>query len=592
MGGANAEFIRRVKGAANAIAGREQGPKPRQVRVVRSVAVIDNGNVVGSASHPLAPDTAAIVSAAGVPTGPDTTAPTAPATSTGVDSAAAHTPARQPARTPARRPATQNVDGTNVTHRRRSPATTVHTDNQDRQQVPWTAIAVGGGSVLLAAAYLLKGGAGAPVASPTGSFEPSGSPSGAPRTDGPSTSPSIAPSTSPSVAPSKEPSASPSSENLFPTTREAVVASLGGNINPDFVMRGYSNGKADGTWQIETFPLLAGVHADGNGDYVDANGNVLTDRAKIYDFSAKPQWINSLTLTVPGAYLFARSGGDVPSGQQANRSRFDGTINSTITGAFEQAALIPTEDCNPTDAAWRDAVNNFTWNSDVQKGIVKVDWFNPETNQLQQIDGRMVTAYAKAGIDIASLIQEMPANYPITPDQAASDTGGGTKAANWTLDAKTANWGYEGFEFASGISYDAKRGVHTDSKGNVITDLAKIYNYNRYDVSTWPTSMTAANIPNTYTFMRTGGASGDRPNTSWYGFGKAEVKLNKPGFEQAAIVLIPATPGCTSIEAVAKVMAPDVILAARNTAITVEAWTGQDWVNVPAAAAASASLPN
>jgi hypothetical protein len=493
------------------------------------------------------------------------------------DTAAAKVPAKRPARTTARKTATNNADNKAhaSTHRRQdtdADDAEKNKESNDQNHNRLLPMSILGGSTLIGAGLLavaLSRGGTAPIASAfaTGSEGPSSIPTDAKT------------STAPSIA------ASQGTEKAFPTTKEAVIATLGGNINPDFVMKGYTEGKANGTWQIEAFPLLDGVHSDGNGDFVDASGNVLTDPNKVYNFSAKPQWINSLSLTIPRAYLFARSGGDVPVGQQANISRFDGTLNSTITGAFEQAALIPNLDCDPATAAWRDAVNNYTWNGDAQKGTVKIEWYNPETKQLQQIDGRMITAYSKAGIDIAKLIQEMPGNYPITPDQAAGDTGGTTKAANWTLDAKTGNWTYEGFQLASGIIYDAKKGVHTDSKGNVITDLAKIFDYSKYDVNTWPTSMTAVNIPNTYTFMRTGGASEDQPNTSWYGFGNATITLKGHGIEQATIILIPATPVCTSIEAVARKMAPDAISAARNTGITVEVWDGKNWVIVPAAAA-------
>jgi hypothetical protein len=463
---------------------------------------------------------------------------------------------------------------------------------QRRDRNPWIPASIALAGVLITSglvAVAVRGNDGT-TASASGSNEPSGSPSGAPRTDGPSTSPSIAPS----IAASVEPSQSNGPENTFPTTREALVAALGGNVNPDFVMKGYSDGKPNGTWQIEAFPLLDGVTANANGDYVDANGNVLTDPGKVYKFSAKPQWINSLTLTIPRSYLFARSGGDVPSGQQANISRFDGTMNSTMTGAFEQAALIPTADCDPATAAWRDATNNFTWNGDAQKGTIKVEWFNPETNKLQQIDGRMVAAYSKAGIDIASLIQEMPANYPITPDQAASDTGGSTSPSKWTLDAKNGTWTYEGFAFALNISYDANRGVHTDRKGNVITDLTTIFGkFDKYDVNTWPTSMTAANIQNTYTFMRTGGASQDQANTSWYSNDKtAVVTLKGHGFEQAAIILIPPAAGCSTQETVIEAMVKDAIISSRNPNITTLLWDGKDWINPSVASPTATASPS
>ena len=84
--------------------------------------------------------------------------------------------------------------------------------------------------------------------------------------------------------------------------------------------------------------------------------------------------------------------------------------------------------------------------------------------------------------------------------------------------------------------------------------------------------------------MRTGGASKDQANTSWYGKDKtAVVTLKNHGIEQAAIILIPPVVGCSTQDAVLKAMVKDTVLSARNTDITVKVWDGTNWITVPAA---------
>ncbi|MCL6096372.1 MAG: hypothetical protein M1444_01655 [Patescibacteria group bacterium] len=406
----------------------------------------------------------------------------------------------------------------------------------------------------------------------------------------PSSAPASAPAASASTS-AEAPANLPVVPELPKTLAEArntLIASLGGNINPDMISLGVKrdgsgnvvmqDGKpvSDGTIQIEAFPLKAGVKFDGT-NYIDSKGNPVYKQEEIYDFTQKPEWINRFTLNLDGVYIFARIGGLTPKGQenQANISRFVGTKDVTIKAPIEQMAIILATEC-PTDtatAAWRDAVGNFAWNRDAQNGTVKIEWYNAQTQKLELLDGRTITALAKVGRDL-SILSELSAGYPITPDQAAKATGGTTGPEQWFLDPITGVWTYEGFGLNNGVRFDAKSGVFRNKRGDVLTDPSKIFNFDRYDLNTWPTTMTAADTQSAYTFFRTGGGSKDQPNTSWYGFPNATVSLQRPGIEQAAII---PPMGCLTLDAVRNAAAADANGAARNNAITVMLWDGSQF---------------
>jgi len=365
------------------------------------------------------------------------------------------------------------------------------------------------------------------------------------------------PTFEPTAGPTRAPETAKPLNGEFPKTRDEVVSALGGNINPDFVMKGYSDGKENGTWQIEAFPLRDGVHADANGNYIDGNGNILTNASKVYNFSETPLWITDVTLNTDNAYLFARTGGKTPAGQEnsKNTSRFVGTKGARITAPLEQLALIPSNDCVPSTAAFRDGANNFTWNKDAQNGTVKIEWYNPNTQKFEQLDGRTLIALARAGKDL-SVVSRMPENYPLTPDQAAKATGGTTRAEQWFIDPKSGTWTYEGFGLNNGVRFDSNNGVFKDANGRVVTDPSKIFNFADYNVNNWPTTMKASGGKDQYTFIRTGNNSQDQANTSWYVRDGLVVTLNGHGFEQAAIIIV-YNPGCTSEESVKAAMAED-----------------------------------
>jgi hypothetical protein len=549
----------RVGGAARGLADRMPRrhaaaavePEDSQLVVVKRRTRTTDTTVVPSWAKNMLPQTDSMSIA---PSTDKSAATKAPIKKKSPDTTPASKPATQPAKpdTKKARPTTTNksvdndsvVIGTTRIDTYRS-GNTVRRRNSNHH-VNWTAVsglAIAGAVGLLA----LRTGNNTGVASATNTEGPTGSPTAEP-------TPTSTATTTATVAPTPKSSdvlTNPNKET-FPTTREAVVAALGGNINPDFVMRGYNDdGTANGSWNVEAFPLLDGVTANSNGDYVDANGDVLTNQRKVFNFAAKPQWLNKLTLTIPHAYMFARTGGDTPSGEgnQANISRFDGTMSSTINAPIEQAALIPTADCDPATAAWRDGVSNAAWNNDVQKGTVHVEWFNPKTQQLELLDLKTMSALAKGGRNM-DFIQELPAGTPLTPKEIATAVGAPSTERNWYFDPKSVTWTYEGFGLLSGVKFDGA--VFRNNRGDVLTDQSKIFNFHDYNPDTWAKSMGMGDLGNIGRLFVRAGGDGEPTNSSYYLFGNAETPKGK--YEQATLIIkkTPATAGCVSVEAEAK----------------------------------------
>ncbi|MBI3620299.1 hypothetical protein HY214_04115 [Candidatus Roizmanbacteria bacterium] len=326
----------------------------------------------------------------------------------------------------------------------------------------------------------------------------------------------------------------------WPSTPEQVVSALGGKLKPEYVVKKLdANNKWTGIWDVEAFPLKPGVRYDARqGFHVDPTGNRITDPRDIFDFGRQPDWL-TLTLQTDSAVAFMRSGGNAPNPKLINISRFAGTKGATAE-KVEQAALIPPPrlvcpDNGPSSvAAWRQAVSEVSWNEDVRKGRVTVQWYDPDQNNFVPLELGTLARLVEQNINI-DVIWSLPADWPLTTKQLAAKVGGEEKY--WRAEVNdgrwTGRWQMEVFPLKPGVQYDDANGLYVKN-WIILTDPNTIYDFNNYGLlKTAPKTMTVGH-PNAYLFVRTGGAYPQKKDakTSWFAWRKnTAVTVPLAGFE-------------------------------------------------------------
>ncbi|PIY71804.1 hypothetical protein COY87_04250, partial [Candidatus Roizmanbacteria bacterium CG_4_10_14_0_8_um_filter_33_9] len=234
-----------------------------------------------------------------------------------------------------------------------------------------------------------------------------------------------------------------------------------------------------GEWMGEMWPLQTGIHYDvSKGMHIDANGNPLTDIQKIFNFSGKPTLVD-ITLDADYAAIYAGRGEETYRGLPKYTGYFAGERGASVEQIEQLTILRPEFDagCDPNDfqtaanlKAFRQSVREFRDNEGARNGDRQIEWYNPETNTFEIIQGQLVAEMAKAGIEMP-FIDKMPAGYPLTGRQVASKLGG--LESQWIFDPETADWNYEAWNFAPNVTYVLGVG-HFDTKGNILVGKERV----------------------------------------------------------------------------------------------------------------------
>lgn len=336
----------------------------------------------------------------------------------------------------------------------------------------------------------------------------------------------------------------------WPTTAAEAAKMMGlESEDAKYIVKG-----KDGVWDAEFFLLKDGVTYNEVTGIHEKDGKTLTNPNDIFDFAEEPIW-HSVRNDSEGGILFARSGGAADS--EANTSRFIGVGGSADGDNIEQAALIPVpKECidDTHTAAWRHALTEFTWNQAAQKKEITVEWYNPRTEKMQKIDGKMISAIARALPEsekevFVETLKNLPAGYPITPEQVNKIvTGGQAKVSSWTFNFRSGEWYFEGFKLKAGYKYDVAKGLIVNTKNGkpVLEDTRSVYDYANWSAAQaggyWPRRWNMGDFDgDTYGFARTGGGASPR-NTSWYG---QEMTVSASGIEQGTIIPIDPGEQCT-----------------------------------------------
>jgi len=234
-----------------------------------------------------------------------------------------------------------------------------------------------------------------------------------------------------------------------------------------------------GEWMGEMWPLQAGVHYDvSKGMHIDSNGNPLTDIQEIFNFNGKPTLVD-ITLDADYAAIYAGRGEETSRGLPKYTGYFAGERGASVEQIEQLTILRPEFDtgCDPNDfptaanlRAFRQSVREFRDNEGARKGERQIEWYNPETNTFEIVQGQLVAEMAKQGIEMP-FIDKMPAGYPLTGRQVASLLGG--FESQWIFDPQTGDWNYEAWNFVRGVTY--KPGVgHFDTNGKILVGRERV----------------------------------------------------------------------------------------------------------------------
>ncbi len=236
--------------------------------------------------------------------------------------------------------------------------------------------------------------------------------------------------------------------------------------------------KFSGEWMGEMWPLQTGVSYDvSKGIHIDTAGNPLTDIQKIFDFSGRPTLVD-ITLDADYAAIYAGRGEETTGNLPKYTGYFAGEKGAVVEQIEQLTILRPEFDagCDPNDfptaanlRAFRQSVREFRDNEGARNGDRQIEWFNPETNVFEIVQGQLVAEMAKAGIEMP-FIDKMPAGYFLTGNQVASLGG---LESQWIFDPETADWNYEAWNFAPGVTYVPGVG-HFDAEGNILVGKERV----------------------------------------------------------------------------------------------------------------------
>ena len=300
-----------------------------------------------------------------------------------------------------------------------------------------------------------------------------------------------------------------------------------------------------------------------------------------------------IKINESGVAVFANKGGIVRDGDTENNTHFFlGTPDSEVKG-LEQFTIIPVSDelcvydpeLSGATRSFRQAAVEFRDNKDAREGRATVKWFNPETNRFEKLDGRMIAQLSKQGTDV-SVLEHMPANTPLSPEDMAKRFGG--KAENWVVNTQTWEWFYEAFAFQPGVQYLEGVGA-VDQYGTVLVGAeqansatSKIFNFNVIDSSALVTYVRAPKSYQATLFVRIGTKGNlDTRNHSFYTWGHGDILLAMPSAEQ--MTFMPDNPGwCAPADVPDNLAARVKTLADEqpDSTVTAEYWNGSAFVEV------------
>ncbi|MBI4099983.1 hypothetical protein HY440_03155 [Candidatus Microgenomates bacterium] len=330
-------------------------------------------------------------------------------------------------------------------------------------------------------------------------------------------------------------------------------------VEPDNTWRGWWAGEAG-------FPFKSGIRFDNDrGYHVDASGKPLFNTDSIFDFSKapKPEDLVDVRLSVHYAGFFARRGGVTRDGLPQHTSYFAGNPGASVA-AVEQFTLIPVpkELCPPQDwtqgaviRSYRMGVASFRDNKDAREGFVdggvrkylQIQWFNPEKNKFEILDGRLISRLAREGRDL-SIIERLPAGWPVAPETVSARFGG--RPDGWVFEPKTGEWFFEAFPLLNGVSYVQGTG-HMNGSGSLLVGAeqadgskTKVFNFKAQPVG-MAENMYAPGIMSGLLYVRVGDAASNANvrHNSWYTSGKGNVLIGSPAIEQATAMPLGQT-GC------------------------------------------------
>jgi hypothetical protein len=345
-------------------------------------------------------------------------------------------------------------------------------------------------------------------------------------------------------------------------TADKVVAVVETDLSGQRVWRGWYMG--------EVFPLKPGISYDSTkGYHVDSTGQPVFDQQKIFDFSnpPSPNGLWDIRLNSGYAGVFGRRGGVTREGLPQHSHYFSGVQGSGVN-AIEQFALIPVPaDLCPENwqkaastSAYRLAVASFRDNRDARDGFtdggrhqyLNIFWMNPETRSFESLPGRMIAKLAQEGYDL-SIIDRLPAGYPISPESASQHRG---LPKHWVFEPRTGEWFYDAFPLKPGVTYVPGVG-HIDRDGKILVGAVQADGQQTrlFDFTKPPEDMASGmkapgNIP-AVLFVRAGGAATDvnARHHSWYTYGSGDVSLRGPSIEQATLMLVDSD-GCPADQVV------------------------------------------
>lgn len=347
----------------------------------------------------------------------------------------------------------------------------------------------------------------------------------------------------------------------WPKTHEEAAALLSADshqIKPEQLVRIVEPGGVwRGWWMGETFPLKAGVSYNPNrGCHVDINGRPVFDPLAIFDTTKapKPEDLANLRVNADFIAVFGRRGGVTRDGLSQHTHYFTGKEGTEIK-AIEQLSIIPVPeevcvdwDLRSDTAAWRQAVKEFRDNPHARDGFlengkrrfVNVVWFNAQTNQWQELDGRLIAELTRQRYDL-SVIDRLPAGWPISPDEVAKTIGG--KPEHWVFEPSTGEWFYEpwptkaGVRFVPGVGYFSSDGRLLVGAKQADVATTQIFDFNQLPVNMTNQMKGPRYLP-AVLFVRVGRMT-NNPNLrdhSWYTWGDGDVRVSKDVIEQATLM--------------------------------------------------------
>lgn len=353
------------------------------------------------------------------------------------------------------------------------------------------------------------------------------------------------------------------------------------------------------------FPLKPGINYDQKlGYHVDNANNPVFDPQAIFqtDWEKLPddlknnfaQQLIDIQLNNPGIAVFARTGGiSRTDGGPPNTHYFLGTQEAEIHG-IEQLSLIPVsaELCSDdiekaaSTRSFRQAALEFRDNRDAQEGNVTVNWFNPEKQNFEPLDGRMISVLAKQGRNLA-VLETIPAGTPLSPEDLAKSIGG--RPQNWVVDLRAWEWFYEAFRLKSGIKYVEGVGHVNESDKLLVgieqtsAETSKVFDFSRIDPDALADFMSApGNLP-AVLFARVGEYPNDSRinNHSWYTWGGGNIEVGQKAIEQAALMIhdfdgCPVADMPTTLAGRAKTLAVEQ----PNPKVTALYWDGRAFITV------------